>query len=376
VLLRRVEALEKHLEASQAVQARLADRLEHVAGALERMRRVETLEKQLETVLARQTQATERVDQVVGALDRLGRIETAMGQLRTELGLQLAEQTETVRQDLSAAAHQRADDNARIGREVQMLMGRVDATETLHNRLAATERQQSELSLQHNQLTVRIDDLGEERLSLTEQLHRVEQQVVSRLQGFAAELTPMQTDIEQLREEIRRQTETVREARQVADLMRSEAAELHRDQHATAEAERIFEANIVVQLDALRKEAAEEWARFLALRSREWTSHAQLTDAREAVLRDLVAEARAAGAARDAAIETALEAADRSLAGTIEDTRRLLALIVDGLRQTAAVAAGHHLPETAAEEAPADLGERRRALREALQARKPLPGAP
>lgn len=370
-LLRRVAALEEHLAAGQAHQVKLAGQIERMAGDTDR-RRVEALEGQIEAVLANHTRTDERLTRLTEELERIRRTEDGLQRLRTELGLAIDRQGAAVTAELAQAGEQRSGETARVARELQAVLLRLETLEQLHTRLAATERQQGEISREQGQLAARVAAVADERGALQDLVNRAQQQQSAGLDQVVKELAGLQAEMATWRSALNANAEVVREARTQVDLARTEAAQMHQAHHATAEAQRLSEARVEAQLAELRREVADTWATFQKARELEHQERAKADAARDSDVRASIEQVARQAAEDRALLADRVEAEHQAAVVELADIRRMLALLAQAGQQAWAGLAAQTAADLPPEEPADEAGERRQALRDSLRARSPL----
>jgi chromosome segregation ATPase len=275
-----------HVVASSAKQS--AERLETVTAELAVNRsRLDALEKELQGALSAALAAAERLERLRAELLRLGQLEGSLGELRDALAREHEARHREVKADVGALQTRLQGEIDRLGRQLGQQGSRIERVEALTGRLDTLERERGAVDRAFAAVDARLDALAAERPALVEELRRSEQREQTRLDGLAAQLRALEDVVGTWRGLLEGSSETVREARQVADHMREEVGRLRQEQHALAETQRVFEGRVEGLLTAQRNAWAEEWHRFHRERAAEWAMLGRANSARDALDQDL-----------------------------------------------------------------------------------------
>lgn len=371
----RVDTLEQHLGETHAIQRRTAEHLERVSAAVDRLQRVDALAAQVDAIRERHIATDGRLENLASELVRLNHLEARMSQIRDEVAQQLAERERVGRGEILAQTQQRVEDGKQVARELQALAGRIQSIEKLPGRIEVVDRGQHELAQQIQAVAVRVEASQASFGRLEETVRRGEHAVANAVEQQAAAVDDLRAEIAAWRERLEQQSEAVRGARQVVDVMRAEAASINQMMHAAAEAGRLTEGRVDATLSAMREEIEARWERLMRERQATWDAFKRDIDAREQAVRDEIDRLRAdlAGQADDD--RSAAEAGFEALGKDLTELQRVLAAVSRQWRDVAhagAEALAVELPSTSPSVVSA---ERRQALRRALRARRGGPGS-
>jgi DNA repair exonuclease SbcCD ATPase subunit len=366
----RVDALEGQLLESQAAQRRTAERIERVAAEAERLKGLEALIPQIEALREAHVRADERIEAVATQLLRIARLENTVAQLGTALGQEIEAQAQVLRGEVAAQAKQRVDDGRAVAREIQALGARLEAAERFGPRLDALARRQDEETQAIHAAVGRIEQVAADGPRFEESLSRGEQRFTAQLAGLAARVETLDAAIGAWRERIEAQSEAVRAAQGVADLMQAEVARILAAHHATSEAQRVAEGRVDATLAATRDEIEARWERFLAERAKHWAAWSRAIDTREAETRAAIDAARAEVLDQVDALQAGLEAGLGIQARDVTELHRQVAAFVRGLHDFSRQASETLEPGLPSADPSAVSAERRQALRRALRARR------
>ena len=368
----RLDALDQRLAASQAGQARAAERLEHLATELDRGPQLASLGDQVAALRGGQEDAAHRVEQMAAHVTRLERLDAALGHLRDELGTRVVAAENALQTELAALRQERAREAAGTARELHELREALADTAALADRVTAAERRQSEAEGAGERAAARIDALAATRVELLDMVRRAEQGLVARMDEIARNIDTTATEVGRWRGRIDEQSEAVRAARGVVETVREEAARMSQAHHATAEAERLFEARVLAELTELRREAETTWAAFTQERRRDWSALAHANEQRDGALAALGESLAEAGVRLDD-----LERATATAMGRQADALVQLRIDAVGALATWKDAAARAVEQLEAalprDDRSATAAERREVLRKSLRMRRDEP---
>lgn len=366
----RVDDLDHHLGETQTIQRRTAEHLEHVAAAVERLQRVDQLAAQIDALREIHRETEGRLQRLGQELGRFDQLDSRVTQLRAELVNELEARERSARVDTAAQAQQRQADVAHVNDQLHALGERVADAERLSVHVEAFQHQHRELRQQLHAVETRFDHVESSFAQLHESVRRSEHTVASSVAQQAQAIEALHDEVVGWRARIEHQVELVREARQLAEGLREEAAHLQQAQRAAAEAQRLAEGRVESTLQAMRDEIEARWARFLVERQRDWDVLARDTAAREQALRaDITASSEAATAEAEA-LQAALEAGFEALGKDLTELKQILAGVSRQWRDTATEAAQALAVELPSSHPTVVSVERRQALRRALRARR------
>lgn len=369
----RVDDLDHHLAEIQTIQRRTAERLEHVAAAVDRLQRFDALAGQIDALREIHVETEGRLQRFDQELTRFDRLETRITQLRLELANLLEERERATRAEWSAQVLQRQAEAASLRDQLRGLDERVAAVERLPSQIDAQQHQQRDLLQQLQALSGRFDHVESSFTQLLEAVRRSEHAVGTTVAQQAQAIAEMRTEVGGWRARIEHQVELTREARQLADGLREDAAHLLQAQRAAAEAQRLAEGRVESTLQAVREEVDARWQRFLTERQRDWDVLARDTSAREQALRADLSGVGDAATAEAEALQAAIEAGFEAMGRDLTELKQILAGISRLWRDAAAEAAQALAVELPSSDPSVVSVERRQALRRALRARRGSP---
>ncbi len=257
-------------------------RLERLNAELAALRgRVAQLEARQEAGLTGALDQGQQIEALRAEVGRLARFEPALAEVHTELARRLDGQRAESQAALNALRSSFASEAERLSRETALQVPRIEALEALPGRLDALDRERGALARAVATAEEHAEAALAERQTLQEDQRRQEQRLAARFEALQVEVRELATELATWRGRLEGQDETVREARAVADHMRDEVARIRDDQHASAEAERLFEQRLDDLLTAARREAAADWARFRRERDADWALLARANEERD-----------------------------------------------------------------------------------------------
>jgi chromosome segregation ATPase len=214
-----------------------------------------------------------------------------------------------------------------------------------------------------------METLAGERLAIEVAGRQRETRLQGHVDTLALEVAQLRAEMAPWPGRIDAQTETVRQARAVADEMREEVGRLERDQHELAETQRLWEGRIEGILAAQRGETEQVWRTFLTERGHDWQRLQADISARDERLAEIAGRVEEL-ATNLAAVRGAVEdvAADQA-AAVLGLRRQLLDLVTrwrDGTTEIA-LAIEADLPY---DEQPTVREEQRQAQRRAMRAHR------
>jgi chromosome segregation ATPase len=330
--------------------------------------RLDSLDARLESAQAVGLHNADRIESVAAEHSEFARLEASVRHVREELLGAVARLETELRDSASAVSARHGRDFGLISAELRALAGQIEPLADLAAAVDAVGRRASADEARVARLEGRIAEVAAERTVIDGRVSLAERHFETLVDGLRDKVAAYSDELPGYRSQIEMQTETVREARAVADAMRAEAERIAGAHHATAEAERLFEARVVKALEDHRDQVESGWERFRHAQEQQWSALAGANADRDRQL------ARFSGE-----LESVREAVDRTRSELVESRRvhldavvalrRDVAKGVAALRTAIGAAVGTietGLPE---DERSSAAPERREAVRKALRSR-------
>jgi len=365
----RIEALEHHLEAAQAVQQQTAGRVEALAASVQR-RGFDGLAGQVEAMREAHERTDHHIQQIAAEFARVNRMETTLSHLRDETIQQLDAREGNLRDAIGAQATQRIAEGRQIGRELQALAGRVEGLERLGQRVDALGRQHDETVKSVHQVVLRTESLGAEDARLEEARRHSDQRLAGEIADWANRTTALGDEVGAWRERLGEQGETVRAAHGLADQVRQEGERLQQAHRASAEAQRIATERVDAAVAAMRQDIEALAARLAADRQQHLELLIHMLDEREARLQADLAGGDQTIDGKLEELRAGLSAALALQATDLAQLQRLITAFVRGVRDQSAELADALGAQPPSADPTAVSAERRQALRRALRAQR------
>lgn len=347
-----------------------AARVESLGLEITQLRaRLENLEGRLDGTHATFLASGDRIEALRAEVKSLGRLEAGLTQVQGELARETEARQRSGERDQAALQVRITAEADRLAREVGLLANRLEALEALPARLDSADRERQSAQRALTAIDARVDAVAAERAVFLEDLRRSDQRYQARQEELLSQLRDLEAEIGSWRARIEQQSETVREARSVAEHMGEVVAGLRQEHHATVEAERMFEARLEGMLNDVRRELADDLQRLRNDRSADWALLTRANEARDAAaaaLSQVVDDA----VKRLAVVEVDLPAGMAQQTKALAALRSDLATALGQWRVTLGDATAAVEAAVGQADAPAALEERRQTLRRALRAQR------